>query len=357
MADEPNKQDRRDVDRPHRLFGEEIVKARQNLGLTRAELGEQVGISYPMLANVESGRRRASDDIIERLAPALGVQVDQLRSARDSLGPNIYRIEIPHSILVDSPDEGGDGTGTKKNLPELWDSLLVAVQRAETAALAAHPDKEAPPRMRMTADIMRSLVGLSTIDLAKVSGFVDGLRAARELAATSVSPATDTPIIQVPAEPFGPLTPWLMPEWIKNVRRVDLSRQARQYRQLRGFSKFAGQAGTLLAVGPNADERRLPCGNHHEAAEAVGVGERLAEQLSRRAGGDQGMMTAGDWSSLERLRVYRQADSRQAATLNWVVRVGVVATVLWPDDVDARLNFVKRCIALCKDQAPLLEEE
>ena len=68
-------------------------------------------------------------------------------------------------------------------------------------------------------------------------------------------------------------------------------------------------------------------------------------------------MTAGDWSSLERLRVYRQADSRQAATLNWVVRVGVVATVLWPDDVDARLNFVKRCIALCKDQAPLLEEE
>ena len=51
------------------------------------------------------------------------------------------------------------------------------------------------------------------------------------------------------------------------------------------------------------------------------------------------------------------ADSRQAATLNWVVRVGVVATVLWPDDVDARLNFVKRCIALCKDQAPLLEEE
>jgi len=365
MADEPSKQDRRDVDRPHRLFGEEVVKARENLGLTRTALGEQVGISYPMLANVESGRRRASDDIIERLAPALGLSAARLREVRDALEPNPYRVHVafsnadaPNAVSISHIDDTGDDGGTMQRALELWSGMLVTAQRAETAALAAHPEKGAAvPRMRISADIMRGLGGLSTTDLAKVCGYVDGLRAAREQASTAVSPTTDSPLIRVPAEPFGPLTPWLMPDWIKNVRRVDLSRQARQYRQVRGFSEFARGAGMLLAAGPNDDERRLPCNNHNEAAEAVRVGERLAENLARRAGGNQGMIAAGDWRSLESLRVYRQADSQQADTLNWVVLIGVVATVLWPDDIDVRLDFVKQCISRYKDQVPLLEDK
>lgn len=364
MADEPSKQDRRDVDRPHRLFGEEVVKARENLGLTRSDLGEQVGISYPMLANVESGRRRASDDIIERLAPALGLSAAQLREVRDALEPTTRRFHFTvgdvgvQTVAVNDGDNAGDENGSWQRRFELWNDVLVTAQRAETAALAAHPEKQAAaPRMRVTADIMRGLGGLSTTDLAKVCGYVDGLRAAREQAATAVSPTTDTPLIRVPAEPFGPLTPWLMPDWMKNVRRVDLSRQARQYRQSRGFSEFASKAGTLLSAGPNDDELRLPCNNHNEAAEAARVGEGLAQNLARRAGGNQGMIAAGDWRSVESLRVYRQADSQQADTLNWVVRIGVIATVLWPDDIDARLDFVKQCISLYKDQAPLLEDK
>lgn len=69
------------------------------------------------------------------------------------------------------------------------------------------------------------------------------------------------------------------------------------------------------------------------------------------------MIAAGDWRSVESLGVYRQADSQQADILNWVVRIGVIATVLWPDDIDARLDFVKQCISLYKDQAPLLEDK
>lgn len=365
MSDEPSKQDRRDVDRPHRRFGEEVVKARENLGLSRSALGEQAAISYPMLANVESGRRRASDAIIESLAPALGLSVAQLREVRDALEPNPYRVhfafgnaDAPNVVAISHVDDASDEGGTKQRAFELWDGMLVAAQRAETAALAARPKNEpAAPRMRITADIMRGLGSLSTTDLAKVCGYVDGLRAAREQAATAVSPTTDTPLIRVPVEPFGPLTPWLMPDWIRNVRRVDLSRQARQYRQFRGFSEFATGAGKILAVGPNDDQRRLPCHNHNEAAEAVRVGERLARDLAGRAGGNEGMIAAGDWRSLESLRVYRPADSRQAGTLNWVVRVGVVTTVLWPDDIDARLDFVKQCISLYKDQAPLLDDD
>jgi transcriptional regulator with XRE-family HTH domain len=367
MGDEPNKQDRRDVERPHRLFGEEIKKARENLDLARPELGRRVDISYPMLANLESGRRRASDDIIERLAPALGLSARQLRDVRDALERNTsgwrltdLRNEIAHGRLHMSPlVEPSDETGNQPSEVEsMLEDMLVAAQRAETAALAAHPQREtASPRMRMTADIMRDLGSLHTTDLAKVRGYVDGLRAAREQAATAVSPTTDTPLIRVPDEPFGPLTPWLMPDWIKNVRRVDISRRVREYRLLRGFSKFAGQAGTLLAAGPNDDERPLPCDNHNEAAEAARIGERLARDFAKRAGGDAGMITASDWRSLERLRAYRLDDARKSTTLNWVVRMAVVATLLWPDDIDARLDFVKRCIPICKDQAPLIGDK
>ena len=62
-----------------------LVRARENLHLERPELAAQADISYPMLANIEAGRRRASDDIIERLAPVLGLRADRLRHVRNAL--------------------------------------------------------------------------------------------------------------------------------------------------------------------------------------------------------------------------------------------------------------------------------
>jgi transcriptional regulator with XRE-family HTH domain len=382
MTDEPDKVerlDRRDAERPHLLFGEALVRARENLHLERPEVAARADISYPMLANIETGRRRASDDIIERLAPVIGIPADRMRAVRDAddhmrLVRNSWAhgqaraVELwshlnPKSGSPPASSEASDNDGEANPsvVERLLSDMLVEQQLNETYALAARPriDVAFPhsQRMQITSDILRDLGLLDDTDLAKVRGYVDGLRAARDQAATAVSPKTDVPLIRVPDEPFGPLTPWLMPDWIKNVRRVDLSRRAREARMLLGFSKFASGAGTLLAAGPNDDARPLPCNNHNEAAEAVRVGERLAQFLAKRAGGNPGMIAAGDWRSLAILRVYRAAEPRKAETLNWVVRVGAVATLLWPDDIDARIDFVKRCISLYKDQASLLDDE
>lgn len=382
MADEPDKverADRRDAERPHQLFGEAVVRARENLHLDRPEVAARAGISYPMMANIEAGRRRASDDIVERLAPVLGVPVERMREVRDAADRmrhvrnalfhgRVENVDLSLYLRGDRdslqlPGDDDDGDATASEVERLLSDVLVEQQRAETFALAARPRQDvAFPslRMQMTSDIIRDLGNLNDTDLAKVRGYVDGLRAARDRVATAVTTTTDMPLIRIADEPFGPLTPWPMPEWMKNVRRVDLSRRIREYREMarHGHStKFSSQAGSLLAVGPNDDGRPLPCQNHDEAGEAVRIGERLARDFAKRAGGEAGMITASDWRSLERLRAYRLEDARTSTTLNWVVRMAVVATLLWPDDIETRLDFVKRCIPIWKDQAPLIGDE
>ncbi len=376
-ANEVERTDHRDTQRPHRLFGEALVRARENLHLERPEVAAQAAISYPMLANIESGRRRASDDIIERLAPVLGIPTDRMRDARDAadrmrhVRNAMFHGRAPFDLSLyltaehharpeasEVTDEGADAVANE--VERLLTDVLVEQQRAETFALAARPKMDAPfasMRMQLTSDIIRDLGLLDDTDLAKVRGYVDGLRASRDRVATAVTPATDTPLIRIADEPFGPLTPWPAPEWLKNVRQVDLSRRVREYREIarRGqFTKFSREAGAVLAAGPNDDDRPLPCENHNEAGEAARVGERLARDFAKRAGGDAGMITAADWRSLESLRVYRLDDARKSASLNWVVRMAVFATLLWPDDTEARIDFVKRCIPIYKDQAALI---
>lgn len=46
---------------------------RENLGITRKQLAEKIGISQPHLRNLETENRSATREIISRLADALGV--------------------------------------------------------------------------------------------------------------------------------------------------------------------------------------------------------------------------------------------------------------------------------------------
>ena len=84
--------------------------------------------------------------------------------------------------------------------------------------LASNPRQDvafAAPRMQMTSVIIRDLGSLGDADPARVRGYVDGLREARDRAATAVSPVAQLPLIRNPDEPFGPLHTWPVPEWIK----------------------------------------------------------------------------------------------------------------------------------------------
>jgi len=61
------------------LDGEPPVRVwREHRGLTQAQLAERAGVTQGAVAQIESGKRRGSVDLLRKLAAALGVDVDDL---------------------------------------------------------------------------------------------------------------------------------------------------------------------------------------------------------------------------------------------------------------------------------------
>jgi hypothetical protein len=217
------------------------------------------------------------------------------------------------------------------NLEQVWSrlssQLLVYAQKRRGVGPGGKPREEtASPRMQMTSAIIRDLGSLDDADLAKVRGHVDGLRAARDRAATAVSPTTALPLIRVPDEPFGPVYKWPVPEWIKVTPNlmspgVQLQRRIREYRRetqssgrrgypfgrkLTDLMKLAlAEIGATDESGPDNDEIRV----------AALVAIRLAPHF---ATGERGMLEPGDWLRLAKLNAFPKENACRAATLNWV---------------------------------------
>jgi transcriptional regulator with XRE-family HTH domain len=57
---------------------ETLVRYRKLRGLTQKQLADKVGITRDMLASYELGRARLDDELVVRLAVALGVSADAL---------------------------------------------------------------------------------------------------------------------------------------------------------------------------------------------------------------------------------------------------------------------------------------
>ena len=70
-------------DAPYKDFAERLKKLRTDAGLTRAQLGEMVGISGRSIINYEIGERIPYGDVCARLAEALGVSSDELLGMPD----------------------------------------------------------------------------------------------------------------------------------------------------------------------------------------------------------------------------------------------------------------------------------
>ena len=49
-----------------------INDARQDRGLSQSEVARQVGIAQQMFSNIESGKRRPSPEVAQRIAQVLG---------------------------------------------------------------------------------------------------------------------------------------------------------------------------------------------------------------------------------------------------------------------------------------------
>jgi len=60
------------------LRGSEVTRRRQLLGIKPGKFAGDVGVSYSHLANVVSGRREASTELVHRFATRLGCDAGEL---------------------------------------------------------------------------------------------------------------------------------------------------------------------------------------------------------------------------------------------------------------------------------------
>ena len=65
-------------DAPYREFAARLSKLRTDAGLTRAELGEKVGIAGRSIINYENGERIPYGDVCAKLAEVFGITTDEL---------------------------------------------------------------------------------------------------------------------------------------------------------------------------------------------------------------------------------------------------------------------------------------
>jgi transcriptional regulator with XRE-family HTH domain len=76
-------------------FGPRLAELRKSRGLTQTELGDQVGVSYRMIAHYERPDAQPPGPILPDLARALGVSTDELLGVeplRDTLSPRTARL-------------------------------------------------------------------------------------------------------------------------------------------------------------------------------------------------------------------------------------------------------------------------
>jgi transcriptional regulator with XRE-family HTH domain len=74
----PFKQPLPELDTPSDLIGERLAALRKSRGITQTQLAEQIGISQYLVSSYETGRLHLSDDMLIRLAKALGTTSDSI---------------------------------------------------------------------------------------------------------------------------------------------------------------------------------------------------------------------------------------------------------------------------------------
>ena len=82
-------------DAPYKEFAERLIKLRTEAGLSRAQLGEKIGVAGRSLINYENGERIPYGDTCVRLAEVFGITTDEL------LGVDNPELEMAKAKAVD----------------------------------------------------------------------------------------------------------------------------------------------------------------------------------------------------------------------------------------------------------------
>ena len=79
----------------YEALGRAIKVARTELGMSRKELAEAAGVSYPYVADIESGRGRPSPKVLIMLANTLGMSPSELLARGESFAERIADPSAP----------------------------------------------------------------------------------------------------------------------------------------------------------------------------------------------------------------------------------------------------------------------
>lgn len=195
-------------------FGGLIVALRRNAGLERKQVvarASEAGteISYSLIANIETGHRRASNRAVRALAPALGVEYLFLLRARDRIEQGVQLVPNSEVARYLSTGEGPAPPGLE---PDSYDRaffkramesgagemLLIQLMSqhgpepdpavgswaflpsfAKSLGMEEQSSRPSTPRLRIYGELRTRLDDLDEDDLARVNAFVLGLQAAR----------------------------------------------------------------------------------------------------------------------------------------------------------------------------------
>jgi transcriptional regulator with XRE-family HTH domain len=101
----PSGQGDDDVDR---RIGGQVLRLRQERGLSQLELAERIGVSYQQIQKYEKGDTRITVRLLYALADALSVSVSQLLdvagSSEAAERSGRYRHEAPSAIVLSSDE-------------------------------------------------------------------------------------------------------------------------------------------------------------------------------------------------------------------------------------------------------------
>lgn len=87
-------------------FGRAVTARRAELGLTRKEVVLRCGLSYPYLADIESGRKRPSAKALHALAEALELRPSELLDRAE------YLAHLTNPVITPPPGEPGRERGS-----------------------------------------------------------------------------------------------------------------------------------------------------------------------------------------------------------------------------------------------------
>lgn len=94
-------------DAPYKNFAERLIKLRTDAGLSRAQLGEKIGISGRSIVNYENGTRIPYGDTCAKMAEVFGITTDELLGVKNP-GLAMSQAEAMDTMRSISGKKGAD---------------------------------------------------------------------------------------------------------------------------------------------------------------------------------------------------------------------------------------------------------